>query len=64
MEGAWEFDQLTGTGRVRINKDGRLHGLFRIKQGDDSTFLAERTEEPREPIPDPPSYRDKWRHRW
>lgn len=63
-EGAWEFDQRSGSGQVRLGKDGRLRGKFRIKQGDDSTFIAERAEEPREPIPPPPSYRDKWRRRW
>ena len=34
------------------------------KTGDEITFVAERTAEPNEPIPDPPSYRDKWRRRW
>lgn len=28
-----------------------------------STFLAEQVQEPDEPIPPPPSYRDKWRRR-
>ncbi len=63
-EGAWEFDQVSGTGSVKLGKDGRLNGKFRIKNGDDSTFIAERTEAPKEPIPNPPSYRDKWRRRW
>lgn len=63
-KGAWEFDQLSGTGQVRLGKDGRLRGKIRIKQGDDSRFVAERAEEPDDPIPDPPSYRDKWRRRW
>jgi len=62
--GAWEFDQVSGTGSARLGKDGRLRGKISIKQGDDSTFCAERTEEPDEPIEDPPSYRDKWRRRW
>jgi len=62
-KGAWEFDPMSGTGSVRLGKDGRLQGKLRIKHGDDSTFIAERAEEPDEPIPDPPSYRDKWR-RW
>jgi hypothetical protein len=61
--GAWEFDQMEGTGSARLGKDGRLRGHIRIKKGDDSTFLAERAEEPDEPIEDPPSYRDKWRRR-
>ena len=63
--GAWEYDQMSGTGTVKLGKDGRLKGMIRIKQGDDSTFVAERTDPPDEPIPDPPSYRDKWRRgRW
>ena len=61
--GAWEYDQMSGTGSVKLGNDGRLKGKIRIKNGDDSTFIAERTDEPAEPIPDPPSYRDKWR-RW
>jgi len=61
--GAWEYDPLSGTGFVKLKKDGRLQGKFRIKNGDDSTFIAERAVEPDRPIADPPSYRDKWR-RW
>lgn len=63
-EGAWEFDQLSGTGSATLGRDGRLKGKFKIKDGDSSTFVAERTEAPSEPIPSPPSYRDKWRRRW
>ena len=63
-EGAWEYDPVSGSGRVTLGQDGRLKGVFRIKEGDASTFIAERAEAPREPIPDPPSYRDKWRRRW
>jgi hypothetical protein len=63
-EGAWEFDQVSGSGHVRLGKDGRLRGRIRIKDGDQSTFIAERAQEPAEPIPPPPSYRDKWRRRW
>ena len=59
-EGAWEFDQVSGTGSVKLRKDGRLSGKMRIKNGDSSTFIAERAEEPDDPIPEPPSYRDKW----
>jgi hypothetical protein len=62
-EGAWEYDPMSGTGTARLGKDGRLRGKIRIKNGDDSTFLAERTDAPREPLEEPPSYRDKWR-RW
>ena len=50
--------------RGTLGKDGRLRGVIRIKDGDASTFIAERAIEPEEPIPAPPSYRDKWRRRW
>ncbi len=63
-EGAWEYDPVSGTGSVKLRTDGRLVGRIRIKGGDESTFIAERAEGPDEPIPDPPSYRDKWRRRW
>ncbi len=63
-EGAWEYDPMRGTGTVRVGKDGKLYGRIRINDGDESTFLAERTDEPAESIPPPPSYRDKWRRRW
>jgi len=63
-EGAWEYDPMSGTGTVRIGKDGRLRGKIRIKGGDDSTFIAERASAPSKPIEEPPSYRDKWRRRW
>jgi len=63
-EGAWEFDQVSGTGSVRLGKDGHLKGQIKIKDGDASTFVAERAAEPAAPIPDPPSYRDKWKRRW
>ena len=59
--GAWEYDQLSGRGRVRLRKDGSLSGRITIKDGDSSAFVAVRAEPPDEPIPDPPSYRDKWR---
>ncbi len=58
--GAWEFDQVTGTGTVKLGKDGKLKGTFRIKSGDHSTFVTEKTTAPERPIQDPPSYRDKW----
>jgi hypothetical protein len=58
--GAWEYDQMSGTGSVRLGKDGKLHGRFKIQNGDSSTFLAERAGAPAAPIPEPPSYRDKW----
>ena len=62
-EGAWEYNPMTGTGSVKLGKDGKLRGRIRIKNGDESTFLAERASPPTKPIPDPPSYRDKWRSR-
>ena len=62
-EGAWEYDQMSGTGTARLDKDGRLRGKIKIKLGDESTFIAERAEAPDEPIEEPPSYRDKWRRR-
>ena len=30
----------------------------------ESTFIAERADEPEDPIPNPRSYRDKWKRRW
>ena len=51
---------MSGTGSVRLRKDGALTGRFVITRGDKSTFLAERTDPPDIRIPDPPSYRDKW----
>lgn len=62
--GAWEFDQLSGSGNAKLGKDGRLKGVIKITNGDRSTFIAERAVEPDEPIQDPPSYRDKWRRRY
>lgn len=61
--GAWEYDPMSGTGHVRLGADGRLHGHVEIEDGDDSTFVAVRCDPPDEPIPEPPSYRDKWRRR-
>ena len=63
-KGAWEFDQMSGSGRVMLGRDGRLRGVIKIKDGDSSNFIAERSLEPNDLIPDPPSYRDKWRKRW
>jgi len=63
-EGAWEYDPVSGTGSVKLGKDGKLRGRIKINDGDESTFLAERATEPADPIADPPSYWDKWRRRW
>ncbi len=57
----YEYDQMSGTGSASLGKDGRLRGRIKINDGDSSTFMAERTTAPKSPIPDPPSYRDKWR---
>jgi hypothetical protein len=62
-QGAWEYDQMSGTGSVKLTKDGSQQGRIKIKNGDESTFIAERATEPLAPIPDPPSYGDKWRRR-
>jgi hypothetical protein len=59
-EGAWEYDPVSGTGSVKLGRDGKLRGQIKIKGGDGSTFIAERSSEPAEPIPHPPSYKDKW----
>ena len=61
--GAWEYDPVSGTGSAKLDKNGRLKGRIKIKNSDESTFTAERADAPGKPIPDPPSYRDKWR-RW
>jgi hypothetical protein len=53
----------TGQKTVRLGKDGYLRGTIRFEDGDASDFMAERGDEPEEPIPEPPSYRDKWRRR-
>lgn len=63
-QGGWEFDQVSGTGSVKLGRDGQLNGTLRIKDGDSSTFIAERATKPDEAIQEPPSYRDKWRRRW
>ena len=63
-QGAWEYDPMSGSGRVNLGKDDRLKGVLRIKDGDQSAFIAVRADAPDAPIPDPPSYRDKWRRRW
>jgi hypothetical protein len=55
---------VTGSGRATLGRDGRLRGKIKIKDGDESGFVAVRDAEPEVPIADPPSYRDKWRRRW
>ena len=46
LDGKPQYDQVSGSGHVRLGKDGRLRGKFRIKQGDDSNFIAEGAREP------------------
>jgi len=60
--GSWEWDSMSGSGRVKLRKDGHLEGILKWN-GDEGTFTAERSEEPSEPIADPPDYRDKWKRR-
>ncbi len=60
-KGAWEFDRMSGSGRVTLCSLDRLTGVIRIRNGDTSAFDAVRTEKPFGRIPPPPSYRDKWR---
>ncbi len=55
---------MSGTGNVKLRKDGSMEGIIRTKDGDSSSFIAEKSEEPSDPIPGPPHYRDKWRRRW
>jgi hypothetical protein len=42
---------MTGTGTVKLGKDGKLKGTFRITQGDRSTFIAEKTAAPKHRSP-------------
>jgi len=60
----WEYDQMSGIGSVKPARTASSTGRIKIKDGDESTFLAEKTPEPTEPIADPSSYRDKWKRRW
>jgi hypothetical protein len=61
FNGSWEYDPVSGSGNVRLRKDGKLSGKIRIKGGDESSFIAERTDEPEDHIQHPPRLRDKWR---
>ena len=61
LTGSWEYDPTIATGAVKLGKDGRLTGTFKIERGDSSTFIAERVDPPSRPIPAPASPRDKWR---
>lgn len=63
LTGSWEYDPTVATGAVKLGKDERLAGTFKIQRGDSSTFIAERVDAPSQPLPTPPSPRDKWR-RW
>ena len=59
--GAWEYDEMSGTGHVTLGQDGQLEGTLRIENGDSSAFTAVRSEPPDDPLPPPPRARDKWR---
>lgn len=59
--GVWEFDRLSGTGSLRLAADDVLHGRISIQGGDKSTFLALRTSQPDEPIPETPRFIRKCR---
>ena len=59
--GSWEYDEMSGTGNVKLLKNSTLAGKFAIRNGDKSTFIAEPAEPPEQPIPHSPSWRDKWR---
>lgn len=48
FEGYDEGDPISGKGRVKLRPDGRLSGQLQIHDGDESTFLAERTQAPHE----------------
>lgn len=50
FEGFSEYDPISGAGRVKLGKDGRLSGKLQIRDGDETTFMAERTQEPSTPI--------------
>jgi hypothetical protein len=43
-EGAWEFDQMLGSGSVILGKNGRLKGIFRIKDVDAAHVSASQDE--------------------
>lgn len=62
--GSWEWDEMSGSGRVKLGSEGQLQGVIKLPSGDTCKFVAERSKEPAEPIPPPADYRDKWRRRW
>jgi len=62
--GVWEYDILSGTGSVKLGKDGQLTGKIGIRGGDQSSFRAVRANEPDKPIPEPPRYPRKWGRKW
>lgn len=59
-QGAWECEQMTGTGSLKIGRDGQLRGRLKIRDGDESAFTAERSTELGHSISDPPDDGDKW----
>lgn len=61
-KGMWEFDRMSGTGRVTLSTQDQLAGVIKIRKGDSITFVAVRTEKPDQRIPQP-DYRAKWGRR-
>jgi hypothetical protein len=64
IDGAWEYDPVKGSGRVKLGKDGCLSGRIKIRGSDESRFTAVRVAPPDDPISNPPSYNDKWSRKW
>lgn len=63
--GAWEFDEMSGRGNVKLGRNGRLAGTLTIKNDGKATFVAERADAPAGPIAHPLSWRDRWgSRRW
>lgn len=54
--------------RKRLERDIKgvsiRSALFALRKAGAISDVAVRTEEPDQPIEEPPSYRDKWRQRW
>ena len=43
-QGAWEYDQVSGTGNVKLRNDGCLTGQIKIKDGDKYFYCRESRE--------------------
>ena len=59
-QGAWEYDEMAGSGSVWITDNEQLEGELHIDNGDSSMFWAKRVRKPKQPLQDPPSYYHKW----